>query len=58
MASSKIVPPSAVLALRLLALGLLAGSIALILTDKVNVVSDLLLGGKYAVTFKDIYSYR
>jgi hypothetical protein len=58
MASSKAVLPSVVLVLRLLALGLLAGSIALIVTDKVKVNSVFLVGGNFTLSFKDVYSYR
>ncbi|KAK1686755.1 hypothetical protein QYE76_047603 [Lolium multiflorum] len=58
MVSSKAVLPSVVLVLRLLALGLLAGSIALIVTDKVKVNSVFLVGGNFTLSFKDVYSYR
>ncbi|PNT63482.1 CASP-like protein 4D1 [Brachypodium distachyon] len=56
MASSKITFPSVVLALRLLALALLAGSIALIVTNKVSV--DLVDVEIFSLSFKDIYAYR
>ncbi|KAM3372958.1 hypothetical protein ACQJBY_019734 [Aegilops geniculata] len=58
MASSKIVLPSVILALRLVAMLLLAGSLALIITDKVDVRSDLFEGGRFVLKFKDIYTYR
>lgn len=58
MASSKIVLPSVVLALRLVVILLLAGSLALIVTDNVDVRSDIFDGGRFALKFKDIYTYR
>ncbi|KAJ1275822.1 hypothetical protein BS78_05G165900 [Paspalum vaginatum] len=54
MASRTTAVPSAVLALRLLTLALLAASLALIAADKLNVDSDP--PQKY--TFKDIHAYR
>jgi hypothetical protein len=54
MASRTVVLPSAVLILRLLTLGVLAASLALIAADKLNVDSDP--PQKY--TFRDVYAYR
>ncbi|CAD6253601.1 unnamed protein product [Miscanthus lutarioriparius] len=54
MASRAVLVPSAVLILRLLALGLLAASLALIAADRLNVDSDP--PEKY--TFRDVYAYR
>ncbi|XP_066335872.1 CASP-like protein 4D1 [Miscanthus floridulus] len=54
MASRTVLVPSAVLILRLLALGLLAASLALIAADRLNVDSDP--PQKY--TFRDVYAYR
>uniref|UniRef100_A0A8I6WMU0 CASP-like protein n=1 Tax=Hordeum vulgare subsp. vulgare TaxID=112509 RepID=A0A8I6WMU0_HORVV len=50
--------PSVVLALRLVAMLLLAGSLALIVADNINVRSDLFEGGRFVLKFKDIYTYR
>jgi hypothetical protein len=59
MASSKsIVLPAIVLVLRLVAVLLLAGSLALIVTDKVDLRSDIFDGGRFTLKFKDIYTYR
>ncbi|CAD6253602.1 unnamed protein product [Miscanthus lutarioriparius] len=54
MASRTVLVPSAVLILRLLYLGLLAASLALIAADRLNVDSDP--PQKY--TFRDVYAYR
>ncbi|CAD6253604.1 unnamed protein product [Miscanthus lutarioriparius] len=53
MASRTVLVPSAVLILRLLALGLLAASLALIAADRLNVDSDP--PQKY--TFRNVYAY-
>lgn len=54
MASRTVLLPSAVLILRLLSLGLLAASLALIAADKLNVDSD----PPQRYTFRDVYAYR
>lgn len=52
--ASKTALPSAVLILRLLTLVLLAASLAVIATDKINVAGD----PPQKFTFKDVYAYR
>lgn len=54
--SSKIAFPSVVLALRLLVLAVLAGSIVLIVTKKVNVTFPS--GDTFSFSFEDVYSYK
>lgn len=58
--ASKTAVPYTVLILRLITLALLASSLAIIATDKLNLTMDIFLGigGPRKLTFNDFYAYR